>query len=133
MRILNLFLIGWLAIAVPTTAMASIINTDHCQRMKKDQSMSGMNHAQHAMPMQSSVDAATMAHLEHQKKQTDNGCNCGCNCSNQHCATSFTSFMGGLPTMTSFFDGTTQNILRTQPGHLTSAHHLELLRPPTLS
>ena len=133
MLFLRLLLICWLAVAVPTTAAASIINEGHCQRMQEKPVAAGMNHALHSMHTQPSADSMAMDHMNHQAKQSDSGCTCGCNCSNQHCTTGFSSLMGGLSASPDFFDGTTRQIASVQPSNLASAHHLDLLRPPTLS
>jgi hypothetical protein len=133
MRLLRLILIGWLAIAVPTAAVASIVNAGHCQQMQEKPMAAGMDHSQHSMHAQDSSGSMAMAQMDHKPKPADNGCTCGCTCIGQHCATSFSSLMGALYIPSGLFDGTAQQIARMQPGHLTSAHHLDLLRPPTLS
>ncbi len=133
MRFLRLILIGWLVIAVPTTAVASIMNKGHCQQMQEKPMAAGMDHSQHAMHKQQSANPQSMSHAMHQDKQAQNGCTCGCNCFSQHCATGFSGLMSGLSTVADFFDGISLQTLRAESGHLTSAHHLDLLRPPTLS
>lgn len=133
MRYLRLILSFWLAIAVPTTAMASLVNADHCQRMQESQAMAGMDHAQHARHMQSAPDGSDKTSVQNPVQHADSGCTCGCNCFNAHCAAAFLGFMDGLLAQADFYDGPVVLASRTQPGHLASAHHLELLRPPTLS
>jgi hypothetical protein len=132
MRLLRLVLIGWLAIAVPTTAAASIVNAGHCQRLPAESMTDGMNHAEHGIHAQDPAGAPAMAHGDHQTRQSDSNCTCGCNCFNQHCTTSF-SGLTGLHVSPGLFDGAAQRLIRTQPGHVAAAHPLDLLRPPTLS
>lgn len=93
----------------------------------------GMDHSQHSMHAQDSSGSMAMMQMAHQAMPADNGCTCGCNCFNQRCTTSFSSLTSVLYISSGLFDGTAQQIARMQSGHLTSAHHLDLLRPPTLS
>jgi hypothetical protein len=133
MRILRLLLLGWLAVAVPVTAMASIVNTGHCQRIQQTPMAAVVDHSQHGAHARHPADSMEISHMGQQKAQADRGCNCGCNCFAQHCTTGFSGLMGGLYAASGFFDGVAQQGVRALPGTLASAHHLELLRPPTLS
>lgn len=136
MSLLRIFLIGWLTVAVPVTATAAIVNADHCQRVQKTQQSpiaAAMDHSLHAMHGQQSADPQPMSHALHQDKQAQNGCSCGCNCFSQHCTTGFSGLMSGLSAVADFFDGISRLSLRAESGPLTSAHPLELLRPPSPS
>jgi hypothetical protein len=133
MRLVRSILIGWLAIAIPATTTASIVSAGHCQRMQENLLAAGMDHAQHNTHTQHSADTMTMAQMGHQTQPADNGCSCGCNCTNQHCTLNFSSLMGALHISSDLFAGTVQQIARMQPGHLAPGHHLDLLRPPTLN
>ncbi len=76
--------------------------------------------------------AQHMAHAGKLEKASKNGCNCGCHCSNTHCATSCAgllavgSFIGG------FNIGRGSQLIGSGQTHPVAAHPLDLLRPPSL-
>jgi uncharacterized protein involved in copper resistance len=134
MSLLRLLIVLWLSLSVPTAALASVVNAEHCQRGKAASSEMA-EHAQHAMHAGMQMDgdhAQHMAHAAKSVKTSDGGCSCGCKCNNTHCATSCAGLMafGGMrgvlvasPDSRQFVSG---------PVHPVAAHHLDLLRPPIL-
>jgi hypothetical protein len=132
---LDLLLVLWLSLSVPTAALASVVSAEHCQRGKTASSaMAG--HAQHAMYADMQMNGDHLQHLDHAAKPVkasdDNGCSCGCNCGSTHCASSCASFMaigtfkGALAVQAS------SRLFLGDPARPATAHHLDLLRPPSL-
>ncbi len=85
--------------------------------------MQGMSHAEHQQHM-AKVGADT--------KVPANGCQCGCNCISSHCVSSASGLMNGAYAVVSLSvnDGLHAH---AGPTRTAAAHHLDLLRPPSLT
>jgi hypothetical protein len=129
MSLLRLFLVCWLTIAVPTAALASVVNAGHCQRLQQGtQAMPGMDHSQHMRHVMHDPSQAPQ-----QDRRSSHGCTCGCYCLEQHCTAGFSGFLGATGIQPAFPAGAGSQILQAEPGHLASAHPLDLIRPPSLN
>lgn len=129
-----LFVALCLSLTVPMVGVASVVNVEHCQRSKAVASAM-VEHAQHTLHADMQMDDEHARHMVHAAKPAkagDDACSCGCKCDNTHCATSCAGLMavGGMrdvqaanPDSRKFFSG---------PTHPVAAHHLDLLRPPSL-
>lgn len=131
MTLLRALVVSCLIAAVPTTALAAAIDQGHC-RMKETPaqgSSAPMDHSMHAGHVTAdTASAGTSASGEASKLA--NGCTCGCDCSNDHCASSFSGFLSadlGGGVIGRFMDRHAMPVLAT---HVSAAHHLDLIRPP---
>jgi hypothetical protein len=132
MNLLRALLVFWLSLAVPTTAVAAATQSEHCNRMAAVASTSGDSHAGH--------DMQNMSHAQHMQDSPAptpedtpaDGCQCGCNCSSHHCASSASSLLTGLHQVADFSVDDQQRAFAV-PLRTASAHHLDLLRPPSLT
>lgn len=134
-KLLRALLILWLSLSVPTMAMASVVNGDHCKRT----GMAGMSHeahgkhAMHAEMMMQGEHASHMAHAGDVVKTDKTHCSCGCNCSGSHCVTSCAGLLA-VSGLRDFLNGGRDSRLPTSgSARALAAHHLDLLRPPSLS
>ena len=129
--ILRAFVVSLLIAAVPTTALAGAIDQGHCKMkdMPMQHSSAGLDHSMHAghvMDESGAVDHST--HV--QASKAANGCKCGCNCSNSHCASSLPGFLSadlGRSLADRFSE---RHPLPFMVAHVSAAHHLDLIRPP---
>lgn len=134
MSLLRLLLVLWLSLSVPTAALASVVSAEHCQRGKATTSAM-TEHAQHAMHAGMKMDgdhAQHMAHADKPGKSSDGGCSCGCKCGNTDCATSCAGLMafGGMRGVLAAGPEFRKRV--SGPADPVAAHHLDLLRPPSL-
>ena len=130
MAFLRTLVVACLIGAGPTTALAGALDKGHCKMKVPAQAssveMDHSMHAGHVMDDGASVDQS--AHVKASKAA--NGCKCGCDCSNDHCTSSFSGFLsadlgGGL--VDRFTD---RHALPSTVAHVSAAHHLDLIRPP---
>lgn len=131
-RTLRVVLALWLSLAVPTGALASA--TQPCSGMAPTSTASQDAHAGHDMKGASGAE-----HLQHMaaadsdpEESSKSGCQCGCNCSGYHCVSS----ASGLPTGTyavAAFSANDGLRLHAGAARTAAAHHLDLLRPPSLT
>lgn len=134
MSLLRALMMSCLIVAVPTTALAGAIDQGHCKmkEMPAQGASTPMDHSMHAGNVMD--ESASVDHSAHvQASKAANGCKCGCNCSDSHCASSFSGFLsadlgGGL--IGSLVDG---HELPFAVPHISAAHHLDLIRPPALA
>ncbi len=131
MDFLRALVVTCLIATVPTTALAGAIDQDHCKMkgMPAQPSSVEMDHSVHAGHVMD--DGASVDHSARVKaSKAANGCKCGCDCSSDHCASSFSGFLsadlgGGI--VDRFAD---RHALSGTVAHVSAAHHLDLLRPP---
>ena len=83
-------------------------------------------HAGHVMDDGASVDHST--HVKASKAA--NGCECGCQCSSNHCASSFSGFLSADLGGALVDQYTDRHSLPSTVAHVSAAHHLDLFRPP---
>jgi hypothetical protein len=100
----------------PATATKSDAHAAH--------DMKSMSHAEHMQHMASADSEA--------EKPAKSGCQCGCNCSGYHCVSSASGFPAGIYVVAAFSAGDGQRVY-AKPTRTASAHHLDLLRPPSLT
>jgi len=136
MKLLRLFLALWLSLAMPATALAAVLNADHCSRMPVPTPASSNEHAGHDMQSMSRAE-----HVQHMQQagattaDTDapsNGCKCGCDCASHHCVAGASGVLAGSMPGGAFAFGAGEQLAYVGPSRKASAHHLDLLRPPSL-
>ena len=133
MNFLRALVVSCLIATVPTTALAGAIDQGHCKMKGPSQpssvEMDHSMHAGHVMDGAPSVDHS--AHVKASKAA--NGCKCGCDCSSNHCASSFSGFLSadlGGSLVDQFTD---RHALPSTVAHVSAAYHLDLIRPPALA
>lgn len=131
MALLRVFLVLWLAMSVPTTALAGMLQQGHCRM--EDAAAVKAAEADHSMHAGHSMDAG---HGTHQATgaatsmdKTDAGCKCGCNCSADHCTSGVSGFVS-TPESSTAFGSADSHALPVSVQGAAAAHHLDLLRPP---
>jgi hypothetical protein len=132
---LHLLLVVWLSLSVPTAALASAFSAEHCQRGKPAATaMAG--HAQHALHADMQMDGDQAQYPDHTAKpiKTSSGddCSCGCNCGSTHCASGCTGFMAVGALKQPPAAQANSRLLLGGAARPSTAHHLDLLRPPSL-
>jgi hypothetical protein len=134
MALLRLFLVFCLSLSVPTVALASLVNAEHCHRGKVAATTTS-GHSQHALHagMESMGDhSQQLAH----PKQSANGdttlCDCGCTCSTVQCATSGAALIA-FGTSRDFFNlHQEQRLIHSGSASPLAGYPLDLFRPPSL-
>lgn len=136
MNMLRVLLSLLLCLSVPASALASVTQSGPCARMSAEgaspassdahagHQMQGMDHSQHMLH-------AGAAKAEENAK-TSLGCACGCDCTSHHCFSGASGLLTGLATAVAFAEGDDQHP-HTGAARTASAHHLEILRPPSLT
>jgi hypothetical protein len=131
MKSLRLLVALCLSLTVPAAALASAVNAGHCQMTQSAPAGAGehaghdMGDMQHAQHLQAGTDAVA--------KVAPNGCTCGCKCTSDQCVSSASGLLTG-PRIAGDF-ATSDALLRSRAvaSRTASAHHLDLLRPPSLT
>lgn len=131
MRSLRSFIIFLLVLCVPTAGLASVVNAGHCQR-NQPASATSAQHAMHAGMSMPGDHSHHMAHMGMQKETGKGSCTCGCNCSGTHCVTSCSALMAGSDLREAFSLDRELRLAYSGPTHPVAAHHLDLIRPPSL-
>lgn len=134
MKFFRILIVLWLSLAVPTAALASLVNEGHCQR-DSAASTPATDNAQHAMHAGMQMQDPHAQHLAQAAKLTkadQSHCGCGCNCSGTHCATSCSGLMAMGALRGVFSPDADTRQLSSEPARPVTAHLLELLRPPSL-
>ena len=134
MALLRLFLVFWLSLSVPTVALASLVNAEHCQRGKVAATTTS-GHSQHAMHagMESMGDhTQQLAHPGQSASGDKTLCDCGCNCSNVRCATSGAGLMAGGASRDFFNLYQDQRLIFSGSASPLAGYSLNLFRPPSL-
>lgn len=148
MLILRRILVLFLSFSVPTTVLASLMDTGHCHKAPRSSvSVSADTSASH-VGMDMSIRGARANHMMQTAAEGAHsfesigslssadqiGCKCGCNCSTTHCATAgaalatIADFDNGF-----FYPSLSRNLIRFGPTHAIAAHGLDILRPPCTS
>ncbi|MGQ0586525.1 MAG: hypothetical protein ACT4PK_04915 [Gammaproteobacteria bacterium] len=133
MKKLRLLVALCLSLTVPAAALASVVNAGHCQMKPAARASTGA-HAGHDMgAMQHAQHMQQMAAADAPAKSAPSGCTCGCKCTSDHCVSGASGLLTGPRTEADFVSS--DGSLRTQamPSRTASAHHLDLLRPPSLT
>lgn len=127
-----------LCLTMPASALASVTQGEHCARLNTAETsptlsdahaghdMQGMDHSQH-MP-----DADADAAKAENSDKTSLGCACGCDCTSRHCFSSASGFLSGMSAAVALVAGDDQHPDATAT-RTASAHHLDLIRPPSLT
>lgn len=135
MATLRVLIALWLSFTVPVTALASLMNVEHCQRGMQVTTSPG--HGGHAIPadmqLQGSEHALHMANAGTAVDSSNTDCSCGCNCSVTHCATSCSAVLIRSGLRDSFFSDRGIWLVDSPSSHPLAAHHSDILRPPSLS
>ena len=132
MKKLRLLVALCLSLTVPTAALASVVNAGHCQ-MKPPSASTG-EHAGHDMgAMQHGQHVKQMATAASEAKSALNACKCGCKCTSDHCVSSSSGLLTGPRADGDFTTGDGALRAQAMPSRTASAHHLDLLRPPSLT
>lgn len=137
MALLRAVVISCLMVAVPTTAVASAVKLGCKMRQQAAQAPSDhadhSKHAGHDMHAgHASERAAASDHSSNAKTALGSSdCTCGCKCSAHHCTPGSFGFLSAAPAGGLAFSAVDSRPLAASNQHLSSAHHLDLLRPPT--
>jgi len=129
--ILRAFVVSLLIAAVPTTALAGALDQGHCRMkdMPMQHSSGGMDHSMHAGHVMDTTASADDS-VRVQASKAASGCKCGCNCANNHCASSFSGFLSADLGRTLADSFTERHPRPFMVAHVSAAHHLDLIRPP---
>ena len=135
MTILRSLVVTCLMLAVPTTALANMLTRGHCKAAEASAAtQASTGHAGHQMHAGMSMDHAAMAdHAGHDQgaKVTKGDCKCGCSCSGQHCVSGGAGFLSAAVSDGMSLDAAGTEAAAALVVHVSAAHHLDLLRPPT--
>lgn len=135
MKLFRVFLVLWLSLSVPTSALASVMSGGHCKRSEMAAATASAHgqHAMHAeMQMQGGEHAQHMAHADQAAKSGKSQCTCGCSCCGTNCAVTCSAAMVSGAIRESFFLGRDSRLIASGPTHPVAARPFDLLRPPSL-
>lgn len=127
MASLRMSLILWLAMSVPTTALAGLLQQGHCRMA--DAATATAVAVDHSMHAGHSMDADPASSSDAPVDKTDGGCKCGCNCSTDHCTSGGSGFVS-TPESSTALSGADSHALAASVHSAAAAHHLDLIRPP---
>ena len=130
MDFLRTLIVACLIAAVPTTALAGAIDQGHCKmkEMPAQTSSGQMDHSMHAGHV--TDDGASADSTRVKASKAANGCECGCDCSGNHCTSSFSGFLSANPGSSLADRFADRHALPITVAHVSAAHHLDLIRPP---
>lgn len=131
MALLRVLLVLWLALCVPTTALAGLLQQGHCSMEDaaavKAAEVDHSLHAGHSMDAGHGTPQASDTALSVDKAEA--GCKCGCNCSADHCTSGVSGFVSTSERSTDLGSADSHALPVSVQG-AAAAHHLDLLRPP---
>lgn len=130
MSFLRALVVSFVAVCVPTTAMASVIKAGCQMRGAAVASEEMVDHSMHAGHAMTDMDTMNHSTAPEPIQKASAGCDCGCNCATSHCASSATGLFS-TPLLSGAIFAKDSQPLSAVPQHLSAAHHLDLLRPPT--
>lgn len=133
MTLLRVLLVAWLLVAVPTTALAGLFAGGQCRMAQASASKMAQVHAGHRMQSADlDGDGATMALTGDGPNAESEGCTCDCSCTGtHHCTSGGSGFLGNSMTEGVRLDEVDRGTVTADVTQVASAHHLDLLRPPT--
>lgn len=135
MKAMRILLALWLSLSVPTVALAQLVSEGHCKHQvpAAGTSTAPAQHMMHAGMAMPADHAEHMVHATQQAKAEKGGCICGCNCTNHHCVTGFSVAVTTAILHGGFPDSLGDRLFYLRPAHRMAGHHLDLIRPPSLT